>query len=116
MTRPTLTHSHPICPTCQSDLTGKEYPEYFAQSGSTLEDDDIGGWSDDIDKLVTFTRAVCDALHALPCARDHIMELDDTPRHLAALGWELVKEIERRASGLYIAGQIWQRRAEGKED
>jgi hypothetical protein len=110
-TKPQPTDSHPICPTCESDLTGKEYPEYFAQSEPTLGKDDLTGWSEDINKLLLFSRAVFDAFHQMGSALEGRLE-DETHERLAWLGWELTKEIERRADGLYQAGQIWQDRAE----
>lgn len=99
------------CITCNHPLPeGQEYPEYFAQSGHDLPEDDPSRWWDHLNKLLIFSRAVFDALHQLDARSEERLE-DETGFNLAYLGWELTKEIERRTHGLYRAGQIWQDRA-----
>jgi hypothetical protein len=47
--------SHPICPTCQSDLTGRETLERFASAyPHPLTADDLVGAYDEIDHLIIF--------------------------------------------------------------
>ena len=107
-------HSHPICPTCQSDLTGKETLERFAGAyPHPLASDDLAGAYDEIDHLIIFLGALAQA--APHAAAAHAAELEDTPEWVGHLSWlarELTEEAKRRLGLLLDAGRIWETRAE----
>jgi hypothetical protein len=107
-------HSHPICPTCQSDLTGRETLERLASAvPKPLNSDDLVGAYDEIDHLIIFLGALAEAgPHA---AAAHAVDLHDIPIWVTGLSWladELTKETKRRLNLLLDAGKIWQTRAE----
>jgi hypothetical protein len=76
--------------------------EYFAQVGRSLEETNIMGYADRLDKVLTFTGAVCDALFALQFTSRDNMD-DETIANLAQLGKELTREAKRRGWALYRA-------------
>jgi hypothetical protein len=103
------------CISCSQPLPeGRETPEYFAQVGEGLTPDDLMGHADDLDLLMNFTRALFDALHQLTGLPDSYLseDRDEAVRQLSRLGWELVKEVERRIYGLFKAGALWKERAQ----
>lgn len=106
--------AHPICPTCQSDLTGREELKRFASAGTKpLNSDDLVGAYDEIDHLIIFLGALAEA--APQAAAAHAAELGDTPTWVTGLAWlseELAKETKRRLGLLLDAGRIWKTRAE----
>jgi len=121
MTRPITPHSHPICPTCQSDLTGREELPYFVgQRHAPPAEDDTGDFYEETRRLICFLGALAEA--APHAAAVHAAELEDTPGWVEYYSWlaeELTKEAIRRLDLLQGAGQIWQSRAKqttaGKE-
>jgi hypothetical protein len=108
------THSHPICPTCQSDLTGKETLERFSGDGSKpLDSDNLTGFYEETARLILFLGTLAQA--APHAAADHAATLQDTPEWVDNLAWlarELAEEAERQLSCLLNAGRIWENRAE----
>jgi hypothetical protein len=106
--------SHPICPTCQSDLTGRETLERFASAGTKpLNSDDLVGAYDEIDHLIIFLGALAEA--APHAAAAYAVDLGDTSTWVTGLSWlaeELAKETKRRLNLLLDAGRIWKTRAE----
>src|SRR2546427_10377027 len=113
-TTPQPNDSHPICPTCQSDLTGKETLERFASADTKpLNSDDLVGAYDEIDHLILYLGALAEA--APYAAAAHTVDLADIPTWVTGLSWlaeELTKETKRRLDRLLDAGRIWKTRAE----
>jgi len=114
MSHSNVGHSHPICPTCQSDLTGREELERFAGDGSKpLNSDNLMGFYEETARLIGFLGALAQA--APHAAAAHATDLQDTPAWVAYLSWlaeELTQETVRRLDGLLDAGRIWKSRAE----
>jgi hypothetical protein len=84
------------------------------QTGRGLPEDDITSWWDDLDKLLSYSGALFNALYqlnfvSLDC---YLGAEDQTAEELSNLGWELTREIRRRMHGLDRAGEIWKERAE----
>src|SRR6266851_9384525 len=74
MTRPTTTHAHPLCPTCQSDLTGREALGRLASHGSRpLASDDLSGFYEETARLIRFLGALAEA--APPAAAAYAVNL-----------------------------------------
>jgi hypothetical protein len=114
MPHPSTTHSHPICPTCQSDLTGRDVLDRFAGDGrEPLASDSLSGFYEETAQLVGFLGAVAQA-GPLAAAQEE----STSPEWLEDFIWlaeELTGETKRRLQLLDKAGGIWRRRAEGKE-
>ena len=114
MPRPTTTHAHPICPTCQSDLTGREELGRLASDGnSPLASDDLSGFYEETARLVRFLGALAEA--APHAAAAYAVNLGATPEWLEHLSWlaeELTQETVRRLDRLLDAGSIWENRVE----
>src|SRR2546426_5768577 len=121
MARPDTIHSHPICPTCQSDLTGREKLSYFASDASSpVANDDVYHLYEETSRLMQFLGALAQA--APHAAAAHATDLHGTPgwvQDLSCLAEELTKKIEHRLHLLEEAGLIWEKRAKqpvaGKE-
>jgi hypothetical protein len=109
-------HSHPICPTCQSDLTGREKLSYLASDASSpLANDDLYNLHEETSRLVSFVGALAQA--APYAAAAHATALHGEPQWIQYLSWlaeELTEETLRRLECLEEAGGIWKRRAEEK--
>lgn len=114
MPRPSTTHSHPICPTCQSDLTGREELGRLANDGRCpLASDDLSGFYEETARLIRFLGALAEA--APHAAAHHAAELQESPAWVEYLAWlaeELAEEAVRRLDRLQEAGEIWKNRAE----
>jgi hypothetical protein len=110
MPRPTTTHAHPICPTCQSDLTGREELGRLASTGTDpLASDNLVGFYDETYRLVCFLGALAEA--APYAAAAHAVALHDTPEWVTHLSWlaeDLTQETVRRLDRLLDAGGIWE--------
>jgi hypothetical protein len=84
-------HSHPICPTCQSDLSGRKDLEYFA-------------------KTAPYPLAAAGPR----AAAQHTADLGEAPewvQWLSCLGEELTDEAIRRLDLVRDAGLSWENRA-----
>lgn len=118
MAHPDKIHSHPICPTCQSDVSGRKNLSYFASdAGSPVANDDVDQRYEETSRLVQFLGALAQA--APHAAAAHATDLRDTPQWVQYLSWlaeELTEETERRLSLLREAGLIWERRGEQAVD
>jgi len=110
------TQSHPICPTCECNLTGREDVRYFVSARlDPLKSDDISNLYEETSRLVRFLGALAQA-GPLAVAQGHEV-MSDPPDWVGNLSWlaeELTQETERRLLLLNAAGQIWQRRVEEK--
>ena len=107
------TDSHPICPTCQSDLTGKKELERFAGDGrEPLASDDLMGFFEETTTLISWLGALAQA--GPRAAAAHAVDLGGTPGWVSELSWlarELTEEAGRRLRLFPDAGRIWQDRA-----
>ena len=114
MPRPTTMHAHPLCPTCQSDLTGREALGRLASNGSRpLASDDLSGSYEETARLIRFLGALAEA--APHAAAAYAVNVGDTPEWVEHLSWlaeELTQETVRRLDRLLDAGWIWENRAE----
>ena len=114
MPRPTTIHAHPLCPTCQSDLTGREELGRLASDRPCpLPSDALMGFYEETARLVRFLGALAEA--APHAAAAHAVDLQDTPQWVTHLSWlaeELTQETVRRLDRLLDAGWIWENRAE----
>jgi hypothetical protein len=111
------THSHPICPTCESDLSEKKELAYFCSAScSPVNNDDVMNLYEEVSHLVRFLGALA---QAAPLAVAQTEEGGkDAPEWVGNLSWlaeELTEEIERRLDLLREAGEIWEKRAEAVE-
>jgi len=115
MIRSTTTHSHPICPTCQSDLTDKEELPRFSAEGGTkpLMNDDALNLYEETNTLVRLLGALA---QAGPLAVAQYAEcVNASPEwayDLSRAAEELAAETKRRLDLLLEAGRIWKTRAE----
>src|SRR5712691_3345617 len=113
MARPEKIHSHPICPTCQSDLTGREDLAYFvSEPGAPIANDDVYHLFEETSRLMYFLGALAQA--GSLAAAQHAEKVKGAPDWLedfVELAQELTKETERRLSLLDTAGRIWRDRA-----
>jgi hypothetical protein len=113
------THSHPVCSTCQSDLTGRETLKRIAGEGdSPTANDDMYNFYEETVSLLRFLSALVQA--GPPAGAYYMDELKTPPDWLSdfsRLSEELTEETERRLDLLRTVGRIWQKRAEsaGKE-
>ena len=111
---PTTTHSHPICPTCQSDLTGRKVLERLAShSPCPLASDDLVGFYEETVRLVRYLGALAEA--APPAAAERAANLQSTPEwvgYLSGLAEDLTQETVCRLDRLLDASWIWANRAE----
>ena len=87
--------SHPICPTCEGDLTGKELLHYLASARSSpRRGDDISNFYEETSRLVRFLGALAQA-GSLAAG-----QAEDGPPHwienFVWLAEELTEETERR--------------------
>jgi hypothetical protein len=119
-TKPQSHDSHPICPTCQSDLTGrKSLPRFASERGDDpLKNDEVGSLSEEANTLVNLLGALAQAAPlAVAYYADnmdgHVPDWIDDLAHLAE---ELTGETKRRLELVCDAGTLWRQRAEGKED
>jgi hypothetical protein len=104
--------SHPICPTCQSDVSEKEdLPRFCGANRSPVNSDDLYNINEEISQLVHCLGALA---QAGPLAASQLEE-NESPPWLADLVWlarELTEETDRRINLLNEAGRIWKQRAE----
>ena len=118
MARPDTIHSHPICPTCQSDLTGREELAYFVSDAhEPPKNDDLLLLREETSRLVRFLGAVAQAgpLAVAQHFNSKTGQNDFTPAWVSDFQWlakELTEETERRLDLLQHAGHIWETRAE----
>jgi len=113
-TRSAQKDSHPICPTCESDLTGREELERFVGDGNEPPaSDNLTSFFEETTTLIAFLGALAQAgPHA---AAAHAGAFGGTPPWVSDLSWlarELAEEAERRLSLLKHAGRIWEKRAD----
>jgi EAL domain-containing protein (putative c-di-GMP-specific phosphodiesterase class I) len=110
MTRPTTTHAHPICPTCESDLTGREALGRLASNDTRpLASDNLSEFYEETARLVRFLGALAEA--APHAAAAQAVNLGDTPEWVTHLSWlaeDLTQETVRRLDRLLDAGGIWE--------
>ena len=110
------THSHPLCPTCQSDLSGVKELAYFASDSNVpLAHDDVTNLYEETSRLVHFLGALAQAGPAAAVQDHEAMRNDPPPDWLMYFKWlaeELGAETERRLLLLRQAGLIWQMRGE----
>jgi hypothetical protein len=118
-TKPQPTDSHPICPTCQNDLTSRKDLAYFVGASEVPPiEDDLGSFYEETSRLVVFLGALAQAGPA--AVAFHFAGVEDakndyTPEWVSDFTWlaeELTKETRRRLQLLQAAGRIWQKRAE----
>jgi hypothetical protein len=108
--------SHPICPTCQSDLTCREKLERFCgESLALVTNDGVITLYEETNTLVRLLGALA---QAAPLAiAQYASEIQGSPQwdyDLSRLAEELAAETQRRLELLRKAGLIWQERAEVK--
>jgi hypothetical protein len=106
--------SHPICPTCQSDLSGRKGLAYLAcDPSSPLANDEVYHLYEETSRLVYFLNALAQAgpLAVAQYAAE-VRGAPDWMPDLVGLAEELTEETARRLSLLHQAGRIWQTRAE----
>jgi hypothetical protein len=117
MSHPHATHSHPICPTCQSDLTGEETLERFAGEGnSPTANDDVCNLHEETLTLLHFLGAVAQASPlAVTKYTENMASVPGWIDDLRRLAEELTGETKRRLELLYRASALWEERAKGKE-
>jgi len=124
------THSHPICPTCQSDLSGRKELAYLARDASApLANDDVANLYEETSRLVHFLGALaqagpyaaaqdCEAMNSepppdwlrwygevvLPAARGNPLLMEEaskTGREFAERGWEDIGELAALGADTY---------------
>jgi hypothetical protein len=110
-------HSHPICPTCWSDLTGRETLERLAGEGdSPTDNDDMFRLHAETTTLLHFLSAVAQASPlAVTQSTENTDSVPDWTDDLRRLAEELTVETKRRLGLLYEAALIWKERAVRKE-
>ena len=87
MPRPTTMHAHPLCPTCQSDLTGREELGRLASDSTCpLPSDELMGFYEETARLIRFLGALAEA--APHAAAAYAVNLGDTRNGLSIYpGW-----------------------------
>src|SRR6185369_9514915 len=112
MRKPQTDHSHRVCPTCWSDISGKDLDDlaYFCSSSGPLKNDDVANLYEEVSRLVHFLGALAQASPRAVAQREEPIE--EWVMYLSWLAQELAEETERRLLLLENAGQIWKRRAE----
>ena len=107
--------THPICPTCQSDLTGRtELPRFCGESPDPVTNDDVFNLHEETQVLVCSLGALAQAgpLAVAQYAEQTQSADPDWLDDLRPLAEELAGETTRRLVLLYTAGLLWQERAE----
>jgi predicted amidophosphoribosyltransferase len=109
MPHSSTSHSHPICPTCESDLTGRdELPRFCAASGPQLLTNDNAAWlHEETAVLVRFLAAVAQAMPLATAQYKEIMagSEPDWLEDLRDLAAELSAEAQRRLALACKAGR-----------
>jgi len=110
-------HSHPICPTCEADLTGRENLSYFGNAGnSPCTNDDAYRLHEETTTLLYFLSAVAQAAPlAVAQYTENAHMSPDWADDLRRLAEELTGETKRRLGLFYEAALIWKERVGGKE-
>jgi len=106
--------SHPICPTCQSDLSAKQELSYFVSADSApVNNDDVYNLHEEASRLVHLLGALAQAGPlAVAQAHEVMNTVPDWADDLRVLAEELTEETARRLALLEGVGQMWQSRAE----
>ena len=111
-------HSHPICPTCQSDLSDKQRLDYLA-GGTALppENDAVFKLYEESARLMYFLGALAQAGPlAIAQYMDERKEAPDWMYDFVGLAEELTNETERRLLLLRNAGRIWEERVTARKE
>jgi hypothetical protein len=111
-------NSHPICPTCESDLTGRtELPRFCGEGGIEPHMADSVAWLyEETNTLVRFLGALAQAAPlAVAFYVDEIKDSPDWTFDLGRLAEELTAETQWRLYLLREASHIRRDRAAGRE-